>query len=295
MKFFFEEYQTMKFAATVILYYPDEDVLKNIKSYIQSVEKLYIIDNSENPVKEIADAIKQLNNTVYLHDGDNMGIAARLNQASDLAIKDGYEWLLTMDQDSFFQEEVFINYLECLAVFDEKENVGMFGISYYEKSTETNVCNALSVNHLITSGSFLNLKLLPVIGGFDEKLFIDDVDFEYCLRSVSLGFKIIRFTNIFLDHQLGKVYDHRSLKTNKLTSRTLHTPVRLYYMTRNFLYVQSKYRTAFKEDIIYKRKALLNRFKNNILYNKKRFTVIKYIIKGVSDYRNSKMGKERSL
>lgn len=285
----------MKIAATVILYHPDENVVRNIKSYLQSVEKLYIIDNTENPVIKITEGIKQLSNTVYLHDGENKGIAARLNQASDLAMKDGYEWLLTMDQDSFFQNEILLNYLDCFTTFDKKENVGMFGISYYEKSTETNACNALAVNHLITSGSLLNLKLFPGIGGFDEKLFIDDVDFEYCLRSVSLGFGIIRFTNIFLDHHLGEVFDHRSLKNNKLTSRTLHTPVRLYYMTRNFLFVQSKYRSAFNEDIIYKRKALLNRFKNNILYNKKRFAVIKYIIKGVWDYRNHKMGKERSL
>ncbi len=284
--------EKMKIAATVILYHPDEDVVRNMKSYLPAVEKLYIIDNTENPAQKTIDAIKQLNNTLYLHDGENKGIAARLNQASDLAIKEGYEWLLTMDQDSFFQNQILLNYLHCFTAFNEKENVGMFGISYFEKSAESDLCHALAVNHLITSGSFLNLKLFPGIGRFDEKLFIDDVDFEYCLRSVSLGYRIIRFTNIFLDHHLGEVFNHRSLKTNKLTSRTLHTPVRLYYMTRNFLYVQSKYGTAFKEDIAFKRKALLNRFKNNILYNKKRFAVIEYIIKGFWDYRNNKIGKE---
>ena len=281
----------MKIAATVILYHPNEIVLKNIQSYIKSVEKLYIVDNTENPVLQITNALYQLENIVYLHDGKNKGIAARLNQASNLAIKEGYTWLLTMDQDSFFRAEMLLNYLNCFTTFERKENVSMFVVSYYEKSSENVVCNALAVNHLITSGSFLNLKLFPVIGGFDEKLFIDEVDFEYCLRSAARGFGIVRFTNILLNHHLGEISSHRSFKTQKYTSRSLHAPVRLYYMTRNFLYVRSKYQQSFGKEIIYKRKTLLNRFKNNILYNKKRFAVIKNIIKGFNDFRKGQMGK----
>ena len=38
----------MKIAACVILYHPEESILNNIKSYINHIEKIYVIDNSEH-------------------------------------------------------------------------------------------------------------------------------------------------------------------------------------------------------------------------------------------------------
>lgn len=281
----------MKIAATVILYYPNEILIKNLQSYKNSVEKLYIADNTEKPLAWVTEAIKHFTNTVYINDGENKGIASRLNQVSKLASNDGYDWLLTMDQDSSFEDETLINYLNCLNIFKEKENVSMFGINYSEKWRSTETCNSIRVNNLITSGSMLNLKLLPDIGHFDENLFIDEVDFEYCLRSVRKGYLIIQFTNVFLNHNLGETSFHRSFKTTKLTSRVLHSPVRMYYMTRNFLYVKTKYREVFADEINLRKKILFNRFKNNILYNKQRFAVIKKIVKGFRDYKKGRMGK----
>jgi rhamnosyltransferase len=281
----------MKIAAIVILYYPDEIVIENISSYAAQVEKLYIVDNTESSSGLITENLRCFNNAVYIHDEENKGIAARLNQVGNLAINDGFEWLLTMDQDSSFVAETFTNYLNCFNSFEKKENVSMFGIYYQKKASASNGCNAHDVNHLITSGSLLNLKLMPTIGGFEENLFIDEVDFEYCLRSIVKGFKILEFTNIFLTHNLGQTYRHRSLKTAQITPRVLHSPVRIYYMTRNFLYVHSRYLETFPDEINIRRKVLFNRFKNNILYNKQRFKVIKYILKGFGDYKKGQMGK----
>ncbi|HEY5368457.1 MAG TPA: hypothetical protein VIJ75_05630 [Hanamia sp.] len=281
----------MKIAATVILYHPGKIVIENILSYINSVERLYIVDNTEMPISEITDALKKIPNTIYLHDNENKGIAARLNQVSGLASKDNYDWLLTMDQDSSFPNDTLINYLKCTNEFEGKEKVSMFGISFDKSLDDPNICNSIKVNHLITSGSLLNLKLLPAIGGFDEKLFIDEVDFEYCLRSVATGFYIIQFPNIFLVHNLGQTSFHRSFKTTKLTSRVLHSSIRLYYMTRNFLYVQSKYKETFSDEIKLRRKILFNRIKNNMLYNKERFKVINFMLKGFRDYKRDRMGK----
>ncbi|HRH49274.1 MAG TPA: hypothetical protein PLP23_11035 [Panacibacter sp.] len=280
----------MKIAGTVILYNPDIEVIDNIQSYINAISKLYIVDNSELQVKESLDDILQFPHVVYLHDGENKGIACRLNQVCNLAIQDGYEWLLTMDHDSSFIKKKLDEYFSCINTFEKKENVAMFGLRYYGEQLQEG-CIASAVNELITSGSVINLQLYPYVGGFDENLFIDEVDFEYCLNSVTHGYKIIQFQNIFLNHNLGHLSYHRSLKTNKLTPRTLHSPLRIYYGVRNFLYVQSKFKNNFKEDMCIKRKGLMNRIKNNILYNKKRWQVMKYIFKAILDYNNSKMGK----
>ncbi|MEO8821663.1 MAG: glycosyltransferase [Ginsengibacter sp.] len=281
----------MKIAGIVILYYPDENVIENISSYLNSLDTIYIVDNSETPSKLIVDKLKSFSNVIYLHDAENKGIAIRLNQISNLAINDGFEWLLTMDQDSSFKSGTLNKYFNCIDAFKEQENVSMFGINHVIKEDESTICNPVKVHHLITSGSILNLRLVNLIGGFDEKLFIDEVDFEYCLRSVARGFDIIQFLNIFLNHNLGQTSQHRSFKTTKLTSRNLHSHIRMYYMTRNFLYVQSKYSKIFPEEINIRKRILLNRIKNNILYNKERFKVIKNTIKGFGDFRKNRMGK----
>ncbi|HSN09761.1 MAG TPA: glycosyltransferase [Hanamia sp.] len=281
----------MKIAAVVILYNPANDVVKNIHSYIGAIDKLYIIDNSPKPANEFKISFIDKEKVVWLHDGENKGIASRLNQVIKLAKEDEYDWLLTMDQDSFFDNETFDNYLNCVSKFDQKEKVSMFGINHSEKIATDDLCNSVSVNHLITSGSILNLKAASGIGGFDENLFIDEVDFEYCLRSISHGFQIIQFTNIFLVHHLGETVNRRSLKNIRLSSRVLHSPERLYYMARNFLYVESKYKSAFPAEIKERRRILLNRIKNNLLYNKERLKVLKFIIKGAGDYKKNCMGK----
>lgn len=281
----------MNIAATVILYHPDKSCVQNLLTLKKKFQKVYIVDNTENSSGSFENHKNVFQDVIYLHDGQNRGIAERLNQVCQLAKKDGYKWLLTMDQDSLFDDIMLTEYFQCIADFTEKEKVSMFGVTFEKQNVKTGNCDAAPVNHLITSGSVVNLNLLNEIGGFDENLFIDEVDYEYCLRSIAKGFKIIQFSNIFLKHNLGETTYHRSFKTIKKTSRNLHSPVRIYYMTRNFLYVQKKYQDIFPGEINDRKTILLNRLKNNILYNKNRFKVIGYILKGVIDYRKARMGK----
>ena len=281
----------MRIAGLVILFHPAENTMSNILSYLDPVEKLFVIDNTESPLPEVKNYCDQFKKIIYLQDGENKGLSARLNQVSKMALAEGFDWLLTMDQDSSFEKEDCNKYFHCFSTFDKKEEVSIFGINFLEKKNESNPCDTQIVHDIITSGSLVNLNLIASIGFFDENLFIDEVDFEYCLRSMQHGYLLIQFTNIFLKHNLGELSEHHSLRTRQLSSRTLHSPQRLYYMTRNFLYVQSKYKDLFKNDISIKRKALLNRFKNNILYNTDRASIIKNIFKGFRDYKKNKMGK----
>ena len=95
----------MKIAACVILYHPKEKDLQNLSTYLSKVDKLYIYDNTEN-VSTGTD-LKNDPKIVYFSDYENKGIAARLNQACEQAILDGYDLLLTMDQDSSFLEKKY--------------------------------------------------------------------------------------------------------------------------------------------------------------------------------------------
>lgn len=279
-----------KISGVVILYNPEQKTLGNISSYLSYINKLYAIDNSTNK-SLVSTEIAKLDKVICLHDGENRGIAKRLNQACNLAIEDGFEWLLTMDQDSSFTEESILCYINCLANLPDKEKIAMTGVEFIKKREKQTDCMHKEVSSLITSGSIINLNLFEQIGGFDEALFIDQVDVEYCFRSILKGFRIIQFENIFLEHSLGETSVHKSLKNFKNTSRSLHSPVRIYYMTRNYFYVKSKYKKDFVADVSAIKKDLFTRIKNNLLYNKKRFSVLKFLMLGIIDFKRKKMGK----
>lgn len=281
----------MKIAACVILYNPGESVIENIQSYIEHVDKLYLIDNTESASLNFQKTCNSLPKTIIVHDSSNEGIAKRLNQACQLALQDGFDYLLTMDQDSFFDESIVKKYFECIQQYLLKEKVAMFGVNYEQEIFNAD-CNCNMVKVLITSGSVINLNNYKNIGGFDENLFIDFVDTDYCFKSILKGCELVQFSNIYMHHEIGTTTQHRSLKNMKLSTRSIHSSIRLYYMTRNFLYLQNKYREHFKQEFSIHKKDLLNRIKNKLIYKSYRLQTLKMLIKAYIDYKKNKMGKQ---
>ncbi len=277
-----------KIFGVVILYNPAEAVRDHIAGYLPFLGELMIIDNSE-PASKL-DLSGWESQATIVQDGINKGIAARLNQAAWYAIEKGAKWLLTMDQDSFFSGDYLKQYLECLASTSGKDKIAMCGVAF-ESAPSIIDCSVVETDNLITSGSMVNLDVFKRLGDFDENLFIDEVDFEYCARAVKNGFKTIRFRNIYLNHSLGTISQHRSLKSLKKTSRTLHSPQRLYYMLRNYLYVRNIYQTVCAPSLSFKRMALFNRIKNNLLYGSNRTKTLRYLLLAYRHYKAGKMGK----
>ncbi|MCL4546863.1 MAG: glycosyltransferase [Deltaproteobacteria bacterium] len=172
-----------KIYGVVILYHPEPNVLKNIGTYINGIERLYVIDNSEIKDLELIEKIKDLSTKItYIDNNGNKGIACALNIGAQLAIEDGATWILTMDQDSRFEKEslqVLIKWITS----NDTEKVGIISpyhlINNISYKSEDRVIDKLTV---ITSGNLLNLEVYKKIGPFEEKYFIDSVDHEYCLR-----------------------------------------------------------------------------------------------------------------
>ncbi|WP_346236493.1 glycosyltransferase family 2 protein [Niabella insulamsoli] len=277
-----------KIFGVVILYQPSQEVIAHMHSYLPLVDKLIVMDNSE---PESAIDLNSLGNkAVLIADGINKGIAERLNAAAAMAIDEDAEWLLTMDQDSSFDESDRAHYRQCFSGMQGKEKIAMIGVAY-EKKVVAAGCSFDATDMLITSGSLVNLKIHQALGGFDENLFIDEVDFEYCLRANQQGFATVKLKNVHMSHSLGTAFEFRSVKNFKKTSRTLHTPVRLYYMVRNYFYVKSLYHSGPSPSLRIKKKDLLNRIKNHLLYAGAKFKTIRFIIKGFADYKARRMGK----
>lgn len=211
----------MRILAVVILYFPTKEVDKNIASFRSEVDDVLVIDNTHN----------------------NRGIAASLNQALDKAIDEKYDWLLTMDQDSFFAGSALTE-LKSVALSAD-ENVAWVS-PFHRTAKSTNASTTQRTTALpfaMTSGSMVRITACEKAGRFEDKLFIDSVDNEYCLRLRKLGFKIIRANHSVLEHTLGSMQDHHFLLFR--FQATTHNAARRYYITRNMLHVMFRYPLYF--------------------------------------------------
>ena len=274
----------MKLAGIVILYNPPREVFSNITTYIDFIDHLYVFDNSSisnNCIPEIYH-----HKSSYIHSGENNGIAKCLNQAISLAKNAECDFLLTMDQDSSFNENDLNLYINLVKNEINQEFISMFGIRYYAKNP--GIDNKTYYNQLlITSGSIVNLKIAISISGFDENLFIDGVDTEFCLKSFKNGYKTAFYPQICLQHMLG---EEKYITTPflKKATRKLHNPIRLYYIVRNHLYLRKKYRNL---RFNLKPSDILNEVKNCLLYGGKPVKYIGAILMAIRDVNRCQLGK----
>jgi rhamnosyltransferase len=81
--------------------------------------------------------------------------------------------------------------------------------------------------------------LIKNIGFFDADLFIDCVDFDYCLKIREKGYTIKQAPSAILSQRLGSTQEYQ-LFGIRLVS-TFHNYTRRYYMVRNGLIVGKKY------------------------------------------------------
>lgn len=284
----------MKIAGTVILYNPNVDVLENIQTYLIFIEKLYVIDNSTKEYSFIVD-IKNNRKVKYISMNGNKGIAKALKVATEIAIVDGFDFLLSMDQDSKFPTNDF-KYIEDYLHNQNIDDLGIIGVNF---GTEINFkidnkSEVIDVYDTITSGSFMYLKNYSNIAGYNEDLFIDSVDHDICYQFKEKKFRILMFPNIYLLHKLGEKKKINFLFYKREIST--HTPLRYYYMYRNSTYL-SRNRSKYYNKMFAERKKsyCLKYTLRRILFEKPRLKILKMILRGISDGKKGILGpyKER--
>ena len=196
----------MKLAGIVVLYNPSDIQIENIKDSLLFLDKIYVIDNSSQKHNVGND-----NRIVYYSQSENMGIAKALNIGCQLALDDGFKWLLTMDQDSLFNKET----IDKLCDYIENNDISKTYIVSPWLNTKLLEEKPLEeISHpsdVMTSGSIMNLDLYKLVGGFKEWLFIDGVDIAYCYDANRMGYHIDRLNNVCIEHSLGDIKIHKIL------------------------------------------------------------------------------------
>lgn len=271
----------LKIAGVVTLFYPDSTHFKNIENYLDIVDKLYVIDNTPN--KSHKECLKKSKKIEY-YTFHNIGVAKALNMGASLARKNGFEWLLTMDQDTEIKNFILKEMLKVIKSLDDT-NIGIVTPWHKTKLKEEKPKEKIDYpQDVMTSGNLLNLDIWKKIGGFNEDFFIDGIDIEYGLRLKKYGYKIMRLNDLEMEHDLGDIfYVKGKLCTN-------HSGLRRYYMNRNYHYIYDMYKDtdlAFCKFLISNYKTMLK----VILFEKHKFSKVYGFILGYIHYKKGKKGK----
>lgn len=286
----------MNIAGVVVLYNPDNKVFENINTYLPFLEKLFVVDNSNKYNEELINELKNIEKVVYISLNGNQGIAKALNQGAESAINKGFSWCLTMDQDSCFDVQGIDTLIKSLHKIENLDKTAIIASSYSNEENKQPKGDLFDYQErfcVITSGNLLNLAIYQKLGGFLEKLFIDQVDHEYCLRAKKHRYKIIQLKNVYLNHSLGKVLklDPKAFLGHRSGYISLHSPIRVYYQTRNQWYVWNQYFLRFP---LYMAKDMYKehvRLLRNLVYNEgHRLKIATSIIKGTFHFLIGKMG-----
>lgn len=267
----------MNLAGVIILYHPDFDVvIRNIKNYIDDLDFLIVWDNT--PLKNNQDQINVLlsdynKKILYQTEYENKGIAYALNKAFEIARQKEFDFILTMDQDSIWEKfreykiEITNNIHSSIAIY----------APLIVNVANNKIIRCNNSNFVITSGAIYNITLFQKIGNFRENYFIDEVDNEYCLRTIKNGFKIRIIENSFLYQTFGSPVESKGFE--KYTAH--YSAFRTYYQIRNRMWVWREYSSQLSYNYLLRTILLsgLRRFFLIILYEKckkeKLFTIIK--------------------
>ena len=276
----------IKLAGMVTLYNPTDEDIKNISTYINDVDVLYVIDNTEG--KDNKDRLPKNKKIKYIFNNENIGVASALNMAANLAIKDGYEYLLTNDQDTTFKKDVVKNLKKDI----EKNDMSKIGIVtpwhntklYIKKLTE----KYDYPEYVMTSGNILNLKIFKKVGGFKDWFFIDGIDIEYCLNIRKHGYIILRDNSLEIDHNLGNIRHKKLFNKDWVIGNYNH--IRRYYIMRNNHYIFDMY-FDFAPHICWNIVSQKEFYQEILLFEKNKLRKIIAMRKGLRDYKKGIKGK----
>ena len=285
-----------KVAAIIFSYNPDSNLFDSINLLLNQVEKVIIVDNGSK--EKYVKYIKSINEDKIeiILNKENLGVATALNIGVRKALENGYEWILTMDQDSKASPDMvkkMFNVYNSINREERKDILSIFPnfvderIQSIEENSNMNSYEYVDAD--ITSGNLLRKEVFEKVGFFDDSLFIDLVDTDFCMRLNEKGIKMIKIRDAVLYHSLGESKTIKGILGSFNTSN--HSALRRYYMTRNRFYIWEKYKGLNSFTLNRDKKLFKKEFVKIILGEKDKVNKIKMVLRGYKDYKKGIKGK----
>lgn len=216
--------------AIVVWFHPTEKEYQTLSLYKEDVAHVIVVDNSETDNSALLHNDPKV---TYIPLMQNYGIAAALNRGCEAAQKNGVQWVLTMDQDSRWDQQSVQEYVEEAAQYEHIDQVAIFS-PFHD-------CDGTPEKHhkhgrfemrevVMCSGNLLRLEAWQQVNGFREDFFIDLVDDEICCHVREFGWQVVRTNQILLSHRLGNGVKYVAFTKHPYTP---HPAWRYFYIARN--------------------------------------------------------------
>ncbi|WP_394769520.1 glycosyltransferase [Lacisediminihabitans sp.] len=230
--------------AVVPTFRPDEALLDGLHALAPQVDSIIVVDDgSPADSHAILEAVEQAGFEVQ-RSARNAGIAAAINAGIRTALARGADYVLTIDQDTVLPAH-YVS--DCLTAFTIASPATRLGIVCTDRVNgqpsipEHYTKEGLGlVREAIQSGFLISAVCLAECGLLDERLFIDCVDTEYCLRIARHGYRIAVGPGTDITHSLGEQaplrpfgFPVRNRDTGEIETYEYHGPTRRYFITRN--------------------------------------------------------------
>ena len=296
----------MKVFAGIVLYKPNKERLHDcLLNILDQFEEIILFDNVGDQ-NSLQDANAKIS---YYTENKNQGVAYALNVIFKVAKEKGADWVVTLDQDTIIP----VDYRrKCEKLFGIP-NVAIIAPQVIDKRRpyfKAIVRNEffIDIDYCITSASCTNINIWEKLGGFDEWLFIDFVDGDYCKRIKIEGYRILQLSDVIIDQEFGDISLKspwkvkfflwlskvmKNINVAKLSYNKKVKPLRVYYVHRNLLYLNKKYQ---KHGGIGYRNFNCNSFGGFLLYftlpsivrGGEKIKIVKAVIDGLYDGYNSR-------
>lgn len=231
--------------AVIVTYQPDDGFPDRLGKVLTQFPLVIIVDNgSQSMAAGMLHKQATLPRIFLAENQTNLGIAAALNQGVELAMQHGFEWIVTLDQDTLLSSDLLATLLD-VYTRSGGGNV-MVGSNYQDAHRKRDFIqcknNELGFRErktLITSGTLLSLSLFKSIGPFREDYFIDSVDHEFCLRARAHGCRIFISCRSVMSHSIGAHVENAGRLRQFLSFN--HSPARKYFIARNTIATVKSY------------------------------------------------------
>ena len=290
--------------AIIVYYYSDIKKFKKIiKLHSINFSKIIIINNSPKI------NINELENykITVINNNKNIGLAKAINVGIALA-KKNFIYFALFDQDSLIKKNFLNNMVKYMNIFYEQKKFLhieplVFSPVYYNKIIDeeakhirfktlrllrenNNIKKLFSFpEYVITSGSIIPKSSINKVGLMDEKLFIDFIDIEWCLRAKKFNKVPIIFNKVRINHFIGDYFV--KIFKNKYP---IHNPLRMYYYFRNSIYLYKKEYISINWKVVDLSRNIFRIIFYLLFVNKKR-KYFKHIIRGIIHGLTNKMYK----
>ncbi|TDT82515.1 rhamnosyltransferase [Arthrobacter sp. AG258] len=288
--------------AVISAFHPPQDLPERVKNLNKQVIHTVVVDDGSD-IQRTDGVLKNLEDLgcTVVRMPENVGIAAALNAGIDQALRVwSPDFLVTLDQDSALDDGYIATALD---TYTEAQARGV----------EVGLISAQSHNGLdvpllsrrarfpeafdpLQSGAVIPVSTFKKVGMLDERLFIDCVDSEFNLRVRSHGLATLIGKGCNMTHALGQAQPmmlfgwHVTVLGIKRHVHS-HAPFRVYYMTRNSIYLWRQYGARFPVWLVRRLRFQIESDVFRMLYGANRRGQYRAFVRGCLDGWLGRLGK----